>query len=126
MALTAGRKTAQVKGEFMTLIVAAATTIYAGALVAADATGKAVPATKAADLTALGCAEHNASAGERVTVRRGVFLWDNSGTDAVTDALIGKLCYMEDDCTVAATATGSSAAGTVLGFEGDQVIVETR
>ncbi len=126
MALTAGRKTAQVKGDLVTLIVAAATTIYAGALVAADSTGAAVPATKAADLTAIGRAEHDAAAGERVTVRRGAFLWDNSSTDAVTAALLGKLCYMEDDCTVAATATGSSVAGTVLGFEGDQVIVETR
>ncbi len=126
MALTAGRKTAQVKGDFVTLVVAATKTIYAGALVAADSTGKAVPATKAADLTAIGCAEHNAAAGERVTVRRGALLWANSSTDAVTAALIGKPCYMADDCTVAATATGSSAAGTVLGFEAELVIVETR
>ncbi len=126
MALTAGRKTAETNGKFVVLTAAAGVTIYAGALVAADATGKAIPATKAESITAIGCAEENAAAGERVTVRRGAFLWDNSSTDAVTAALLGKSCYMEDDCTVAATATGSSAAGTVLGFEGDQVIVETR
>ncbi|HWP52228.1 MAG TPA: hypothetical protein VN626_11080 [Clostridia bacterium] len=126
MALTSGRKTAEMRGDFVVLKVAAGKTIYAGGLVAADATGKAVPATKAASLTAIGCAEENAAAGNYVSVRRGTFLWDNSSTDAVTEALIGKSCYMEDDCTVAATATGSSVAGTVLGFEGDQVIVETR
>lgn len=126
MALTSGRKTAEMRGDFVVLKVATGKTIYAGGLVAADATGKAVPATKAASLTAIGCADHNATAGERVTVRRGVFLWDNSSTDAVTEALIGKSCYMEDDCTVAATATGSSVAGTVLGFAADQVMVETR
>ncbi len=126
MALTEGRKTAQVRGDFVVLTVAADSTIYAGALVAADSSGKAVPATKATGLTAIGRAEADAAAGDSVTILRGAFLWDNSSTDAVTIALIGQSCYMEDDCTVAATSTDTSVAGTVLGFEGDLVIVETR
>ena len=112
MALTAARKTAETEGRI--IVLEAASAIFAGALVVANASGKAAAATKAASLTALG------------TIRRGTFLWDNSSTDAVTIALVGQSCYIEDDCTVCKTATGSSAAGKVLGLDGGQVIVETR
>lgn len=124
MALTAARKTAETEGRI--IVLEAASAIFAGALVVANASGKAAAATKAASLTALGRAENDVAAGEQVTIRRGTFLWDNSSSDAVTIALVGQSCYIEDDCTVCKTATGSSAAGKVLGLDGGQVIVETR
>ena len=90
--------------------MAAAVTIYAGALVARPAAGHAAPATEAADLVALGRAEERAdnSSGAdgavRCRVRRGTFRWANSGgADKIAAADIGNDAYMVDDQTVAKT-----------------------
>ena len=61
-----------------------------------------------------------------ITVKQGVFKWANKGADAVTQALVGLSCSIEDDQTVRATAAGSSTAGVVNEIDADGGIwVET-
>ena len=103
------------------------TTIYQGALVALDASGYAIPGKKAESLTAVGRAEETGADGELVIrVARGVFVFDNTATAAnkITAAHVLKPCYMEDDHTVTALATGASVAGTVIRVDDEGVAVE--
>lgn len=133
MPLTQDRMTAHRDAEVMPFAVAAGEEIYGGALVAANATGFLVAGKAATGLTYLGRADahvdnSNGADGDAiVTVRRHkAFLWVNSGTDPVGQALVGKICYIQDDETVAGTdGVGTrSAAGTVLAVESAGVWVE--
>lgn len=133
MALTKDRNTEMKDGELVAVPVAADAVIYAGALVVANATGYAAPGSTATTLTYLGRAEEavdntgGADGAVTVQVRRGkAFKWGNSGADAVTQAELGKTCYIVDDETVAKTdGTGTrSAAGTVVAVDSDGVWVE--
>jgi len=132
MPLTADRNTQMKDGELIAVPIAAAKKIFAGSLVAANATGYATPGAVAATLTYLGRAEETvdntgADGALSVLVRRGkAFKFANSATDAVTQASMGKVCYIEDDQTVSATsATGArSAAGIVIGVEAGGVWVQ--
>lgn len=116
-------------GNNIVIPVAANTTITEGHMVAIESDGYAAEATKAENLTIAGCAMKytDNSAGNAgdvtVPVRRGTFVWNNDGSIKATDIL--KTCYVADAQTVTITATGSSKAGTILGVEGDGVIVET-
>lgn len=123
MALTADRTTPARDGIAHVFDVAAATRIYAGAMVALNAAGAAVPATATAGLTVVGRAEEQVDntagdAGDQtVRVNAGVFRWTNSaGADEITDAHVGRVCYAVDDETVAATSNGGarSPAGRVV------------
>ena len=125
-ALTANRDTREIVGALVSLTVKAATTIYAGALVAVDATGYAVPASDTAGLKVLGRAEHGAAAGEPLLVKRGTFLFGNKSGDLLTAAHIGGYCYVADDETVQATANNNAIiAGVVRGVVTDGVYVDT-
>ena len=133
-ALTQGRNTPEIAGgALLVLPVAADTKIFEGALVAVDATGYAAPASKAENLRAAGRAEEyadntgGAAGAISVLVKRGVFVWDNDTGDnkvAAKDVLAD--CYIVDDHTVTALATGSSVAGKVIGVTDEGVEVETR
>lgn len=112
-------------------VIVADTTIYQGALVALDASGYAIPGKKAESLTAVGRAEEtvtNTGADGELVIRvaRGVFVFDNTATAAnkITAAHVLKPCYMEDDHTVTALATGASVAGTVIRVDDEGVAVE--
>ena len=134
MALSADRNTPMKDGELISVPVAASKKIFAGALVAANATGFATPGATATTLTYLGRAEEyvdnstGADAAKTVMVRRGkAFKFKNSAGDAVTQASLGKVCYIVDDETVSATNAGGntqSAAGTVVGIDTDGVWVQ--
>ncbi|WP_305117948.1 hypothetical protein, partial [uncultured Adlercreutzia sp.] len=96
-----------------------------------DADGYAIPGKKAAALKAAGRAEetveNTGKDGEAVVrVKRGVFVFDNSGTAAnkVGPADILGPCYIEDDQTVTKTATGASVAGLVVRVDDEGVAVE--
>lgn len=110
--------------------VKGSTTIYQGALVALDAGGYAIPGKKAENLTAVGRAEEtvaNAGADGELVVRvaRGVFVFDNTtSANKITAARVLKPCYMEDDHTVTALATGASVAGIVVRVDNEGVAVE--
>lgn len=132
-ALTADRNTPHKDGDLLPFAVAGGEKIYAGAIVVADATGYAAPGSTALNLTYLGRADEGvdntagADGAKTVTVRRSkAFKWANSGADAVTQAEMGKTCYIVDDQTVAKTDGGGtrSAAGKVVGLDADGVWVE--
>lgn len=133
MALAADRNTPMKDGELIAVPVAANAKIYAGALTVANATGYAAPGSTATTLTYLGRAEEavdntgGADGAKTVQVRRKkAFKFKNSGADAVTQAELGKACYIVDDETVAKTnGTGTrSAAGIVVGVEAGGVWVQ--
>lgn len=131
MALTADRNTQMTDGELIPVPMAAVK-VFAGSLVAANATGYATPGAVSTALTYLGRAEATvdntglAPGAKSVLVRRHkAFKWANSGADAVTQASLGKLCYIVDDQTVALTnGNGTrSPAGIVLLVDADGVLV---
>lgn len=119
-ALTADRDTPEKGSKIYSAPVAAAKKIYAGALVALDASGNATPGATATTIKGLGRAEEYAdnssgTAGAiNVTVAKGVYRFNNStSTDAITRADIGNDCYIVDDQTVA--KTNGSATRSVAG-----------
>ena len=133
MALTQDRNTPMQDGELIAVPVATTKKIFAGSLVAANASGYATPGAVATTLTYLGRAEEQvdnttgANGDKTVNVRRKkAFKWKNHGADLVTQAELGKVCYIVDDETVAKTNGTStrSAAGTVVGIDSDGVWVE--
>lgn len=106
--------------------------IYAGALVALNATGFLVPGSTATTLTAAGRAEvavdntSGADGAVRCEVTEGVFLFKNSAADPVVQADVGKDCYIVDDETVAHTngTNTRSRAGKVREVEAAGVWVQ--
>lgn len=133
MALAADRNTPMKDGDLIPVPVAANVKIFAGAQVAANATGYGTPGAVATTLTYLGRADEyvdntgGADGAKTVLVRRGkAFKFKNSGADPVTQASFGKVCYIVDDETVAATNGGNtrSASGVVVGIEADGVWVK--
>lgn len=132
-ALTKERDTTEIMqdAKFLHLPVKGGTTIYQGALVALDANGYAIPGKKATGLTAAGSAEetveNKGADGEAfIRVARGVFVFNNTATTSnkIGAAHVLKPCYIEDDQTVTALATGASAAGLVVRVDEDGVAVE--
>lgn len=111
--------------------VAAATTIYGGALVGL-LNGYLVPASNAAGIKPIGRAEgpsdnSSGSAGDLdCEVAMGVFRWNNDGANAVAQAHVGLPCYVVDD-NVVASAAGSAGilAGIVERVDSDGVFVRT-
>jgi len=132
-ALTKERDTPEIAngGRRLSLPVKGSTTIYQGALVVLDADGYAIPGKTAAGLTAVGRAEGTvanpgADGAVSVDVLCGVFVYANSATAAnkVTAKHLLKPCYIEDDQTVTALATGASVAGLVIRVDESGVAVE--
>jgi len=133
MALTADRNTPLKDAEILVVLVAANAKIFAGAIVAANATGFATKGATATTLTYLGRADEfvdntgGADGAKTIQIRRGkAFKFKNSAGDPVTQASLGKLCYITDDETVSATNAGGnsqSAAGKVVGIDTDGVWV---
>lgn len=133
MALTADRNTPHKDGELIAVPMAANAVAFAGGIAVANATGYAAPGSTATTLTYLGRFEEaknntgGADGAKSVLVRRGqAFKWKNSGADPVTQASLGKVCYIVDDETVAATngTNTRSAAGKVVGIDSDGVWVQ--
>ncbi len=120
-AATAGRITAEkILGKF-SAPVAASTTIYAGTLVALNASGQVVPMSAATTLRAVGRActrgglsvwdnSTGSAAAFNVDIEEGIFFWDNSSAgEALAQAQVGLVCFAVDDQTVGKT----SASGTL-------------
>jgi len=136
-AQTASRTAPQTgDGPLVTLLsvpVKAATKIFAGSLVVADA-GYAAPGRTATALFALGVARKDVdnsagAAGDQLAdIERGAFPFNNSAsTDAITQASLYQDVYIVDDNTVAKTdGSGTrSKAGRAIGFlDNGQVVVE--
>lgn len=131
-AATKAIDTAERAGDIIKIPVAAAKKIFAGTLVAVDASGNANPAANTAALRVVGRAEEDVdnsagSAGDlSVRVKRGVFEVNNSATYAVTAADRGKNVLVEDDNTVANTASQNIKAGVALEISSSKVWIDTR
>lgn len=132
MGLAADRNTPFKDTDLVPIPVATGVKIFAGSLVAVNATGFATPGTVAATLTYLGRAEqfidNTAGAdGEKVLIvrRNKAFKWNNSAADPITQADLMKTVYIVDDATVAKTSNAGarSAAGKVIQIEADGVWV---
>lgn len=131
-ATTQDRNTPFKDGGLIVAPVAAGVKIPAGTLVCASATGFATPGATATTLAYLGmadaCIDNTAGADGAVSVpvRRGkAFKWANDGTDPVTQASLGRACFIVDNQTVAKTngANTRSQAGVVVAVDADGVWV---
>lgn len=131
--LTGDRNTPLRDNKEFSFPVAAATKIFAGAIVAITATGYATKGATATTLKAVGIAQASAdnSAGADgaidVKVRRGLHRIANSSAgDLIVRADIGVNCYIVDDQTVAKTNGGAtrSVAGLIRDVDSIGVWVE--
>lgn len=111
----------------------AAVKIWKGSLVAINNSGYATPAATTVGLVAIGRAEETVdnsagSAGDlNIQVCRGIHRFANSSsTGAITQADVGKVCYVVDDSTVSRLDAGTRPiAGKVLEVDSSGVWVET-
>jgi hypothetical protein len=122
-ALTKDRPTAKRSGDTREPGVKAGVLIFAGALVALDATGFVVPFSTADDLVSLGASQGHynnrdgADGDIRARVDAGIHRFENSaGADEITITDIGADCFGVDDQTVAKTSGGDtrSVAGKIF------------
>lgn len=123
MALSADRNTPRAEGDILRS-PAAASLIYAGALVMRNAAGYVTKGATATGCVGVGRAEQRVdnsggSAGDlSVNVRPGRFRFNNSASaDAITIAEIGDVCFIVDDETVA--KTDGSGTRSPAGFVAD-------
>jgi hypothetical protein len=114
---------------YLNVPLAAAAVIYAGTMVALNAAGNAVPASDTAALRVIGRAEESvdnsagAAADLSVTVKPGIFQYQNDATNAITKANVGKPAYVFDDNTVANTSTHKVVAGIVVRVDAEGVFI---
>ena len=130
-ALTTERNTKTRLGDLRYDAVAASVKIFAGSIVLRNAAGYLTKGATATACFAVGRAEETvdntsgAAGAANLAYRIGQFAFANSaGGDLITQADIGKLCYVVDDQTVAKTdGTGTrSRAGIVEGIEGTSLV----
>ena len=116
-ALNEERDTAKREGKIIVLGAKAGVKIYAGAMVAKNADGLAVPAADAAGLVVVGRAAKtvdNTNGQDndlQVEAEQGLFLYDAAG---LTAADAGKDCFAADDQTVALAGGNNSVFAGVL------------
>lgn len=131
-ATTQDRNTPFMDGELFQVPVAAGVLIPAGTIVCANAVGYAEPGSADASQIYLGRADDmvdnraGVDGALMVLVRRGkAYQWANDSTDAVTQASVGRDCFVSDNQTVSKTDGGGTRprAGTVLGVSADGVWV---
>jgi hypothetical protein len=112
---------------------------YRGSMGAVDAVGYARAAANVAGLRVVGRIDGSpdsalstdaldntgGDAGDKsFNADMGCFKYANSGTNALTQADVGRLCFVEDDNTVASYASAGVVAGLVVAVETDGVFVE--
>ena len=130
--LSGDRNTAYKDDQLVAVPLAAAAVAYAGGLAVINANGFGAPGSTATGLAYFGRFEEHvdnsegANGDKHALVRRGeAFKWENSAGDPVTQASLGRTCYIEDDETVSGTdGSGTqSACGTVIQIDEDGVWV---
>lgn len=109
--------------------LAAATRVFAGAMVALNAAGNAIPAIPTAvRVRGVALAEADNSDGlagaASVDIERGPFLFANSTAAPVTRAHVGANVYVVDDSTVGSASAGTIVAGKCLDVTPEGVVVE--
>lgn len=134
VALTADRDTHERSGDFVQLGVATNVVIFAGSIVARNASGFATPGAVSTTLRCIGRAaeyvsnDPGANNARRVLVEKGIFKFANLAGDPITIADIGNDCFIANDQTVARTNGTStrSVAGRVFAVDSDGVWVDMR
>lgn len=107
------------KGPIRATAMAAGAKIFAGGLVAVNAAGFAVPASDTVGATVIGRAEEfvdntTGGAGDKVIrTASGIFRYQSSGANKLTQVDIGKQAFVIDDQTVGKTAGNAIVAGIV-------------
>jgi hypothetical protein len=132
MALTGDRLIRNRAGKRYSFPVAANAVIYAGALVALNASGFAVPASTATTQKVAGVAVEAvtgtaSNGGVSITVERGVWQFKNSAdADLIALSDLNGTAYIVDDETVAKTNGGAtrSIAGVIRDVDGAGVWIE--
>lgn len=117
-ARAADRDTPQRAGDTVSLTAGEA--LDAGVIAGVWTNGQAYAATTAKALTIIGRTENEAAPGAAVTLRRGVFLWDNGDTVASKD--IGATVYVWTNtaytvCLTPLSAAATNSVGTVSAVE---------
>lgn len=126
-AITTDRNTRRSNGDVRVLPVAPSTTLYAGTMLAINASGQLVPPGTAGAVRMVGYTQSNSGESASHPAWLGVAgPWVNSaGADQVTAADVGATVYAVDNQTVAKTSTGGRlAAGTVWSVDADGVWVK--
>lgn len=134
--LTADRNTPMKDGTLVSLPLAAGVKVYAGGIACVNVAGYAVPGAEDPKQVYVGRFEAfadnslGANGGLSVLVRRGaLFQFDNLAADPVTQASVGRDCYITDDSTVAASngaANTRPTCGVVLAVDAAGVWVGER
>jgi hypothetical protein len=131
MALTADKKPqSKVTGPHSSSgPVADSAVLYRGALLALNATGYLVPASTTAGLRVVGMATRktdNSDGGDGDLAAQwetGVFCFKNDATYPISQADVGRVCWVKDDETVQDERGGSSVvAGIVMAYESSSKI----
>lgn len=130
MALTEDQRIqARHTGRLVPLPMAAGARVYLGAIVAVDVAGWAVPAAASTGLTAVGIAQEHVdntdggNGARTVCVQKGVFGLQNSASNPLTQAHVGRTAYVEDDGTVANASVAVQVAAGVVDELGDDGLV---
>lgn len=131
-ALAKDRNTPRLEGDVHSGLVAASTTIFAGALLMRNAAGYVIEGQTATGLVGVGRAEEQVdnSSGSNgdlaVKFRPGTYRFANSAAaDEITIAEIGDVAYAVDDQTVAKTdgTASRSPAGIIVDVDAQGVWV---
>ena len=117
--LTGNRITKEAAGDYVQLVAGA--TIYAGAIVAVNGSGTAVPAANSSGYTVVGIAQQQVTSGGTMTVKRGKFIFDNTTSMGKGD--IGKTAYASDDQTVTLVSSSGISLGKVLDVIQEGVVI---
>lgn len=125
MALSGPRNTPYRQAISLSIGMAPNVTCHQGGMVVVDATGYAMPAKTALNLVCLGIADatvsNGATVGENaVSVRVGTYRFASAGgPDQIGQAQLGRVVYLVDDETVAATngTNTRSPAGVCVGID---------
>jgi hypothetical protein len=128
----ADRNTIRKEGPVLNFKVAADTLLEAGKMGAVNQSGYAIEAADSTTVAAvIGRIDERvdntggADGDKSVSMRRGVFSWDNDGTGDGMISLPGKVVYVKDDQTVSAsTGTAAVHAGHSLFVDDNGVWVD--
>jgi len=116
-AATAAFDSPMKSGDKITRTVPSGLTFYTGIMVGFSEAGAVVRADNVAGIKVIGKACNDCTETESLVIDREPAWYKNSGTSALTAAHVGKVCFVEDDTTVALTTTKKAPAGVVLSVE---------
>jgi hypothetical protein len=107
-------------------VMATSSTVYQGGMVAIVAASGLLNRGGTASSVTVGRSKQtvvSAAAGKKIEFETGIFLWTNDGTNPITAAMRGKLCYAVDDQTVSHLET-QPVAGVVYDVDSRGVWVK--